>query len=1229
MNEAAEEPGVRHDGLLEHERKYLEEARWARARLSGRGKWRPTDPQLISARGDVCGMALSGGGLRSTTFNLGLLQGLHQLGLLKMFDYLATVSGGGYVGGFWTAWRHYHRQPDAPASHQTPQLFPASEQGARGAQLEEVRHLRELSNLLGPRPGLRSLDMRQLTATVLGALIPTLPAALAFILLAHLLWLLLASALFATVGPLPRRLLVSGGLMMLLTSGGLLLSEWLRSRQERQAKVSRGLPPEAWAQGPSGFGDYLPPMLLATGLVLVLWAWLIPGLPHGPWKLAGPAPETGGLHPRPLLHVFCPAGAWLGAAGLLVTLRWLGSRFMTPWMQSTTLAALDRVIRRLLQLAILWSFFAAFWMAGWLLHDYSRTNKLWLGIGGYEDLLKPLVGTVTALTALFARAQKLLGRRASEPVSPNLKDRAKSRIPQVLAAVILSLIAFGMVLLILTAADQHWLGWLMTGAGAITVLMLLFFDPNLMGLHVFYRARLARTFIGAAHGEAPGQLEPHSKDDLPINRLRSLPGPLHLICCAANDLSSVDPLASRDRGADSAVLSPVSFSVGSEWRSWRDIREEGGLVPTLAAAMTASGAAFQSRLGSMPMRQGPAVSFLMTAFNLRLGLWVPHPTRSRGQWYDRMLVGLPFYKELLGRSRARGQEVLLSDGGYFDNLGLYELVRRHCRFILVSDCGMDSDTGFDDLANAVRRVREDFGVEIRIDVSPLRANAESGLSRQPIVVGDIEYPDGDTGMMLLLTPTLTGNEPPDITQYKARNADFPHETTGDRFYDEAQWEAYRRLGEHVALTVFGPLRGTADEYDPSVARLFNRARSEWLPMPDGYEECFSRFAARTAELDAMLQREDAGRLSHEVFKEVGEMDLAAKKQVRMHERMPRRTRWRRPTEDEDAEARNPSPRELSEALRLLQRALRTMEEVYLAGELATHYNHPAYRGVMNYFARWTHSTLFRAWWPLLKTLGSPRFTHFLEQRFNLPKMSRADVGRLSTAEHGFAMSSWMYQGGRSARDETPEGEYVPGQRPIERLISYQLRMPGTSYSIQAAQLIARTHNSETGKPLFWDIDGGGGRQVLVWPSDNFYVPPGLRGVGIREDFLRQLTSSPALLDQRIFGGESAFSRGMLLVVRILVDRDASAARRNEWADEVQFYRAQGFEEPGPELEQWLCTVIDRELNLYPALPWARREDEHWLPYWLVRTYDPLVWMNENEGAPSASEAGEHEGPALH
>src|SRR5712691_9755984 len=64
----------------------------------------------------LTGLALSGGGIRSATFCLGVLQALHEQGMLRCFDYLSTVSGGGFVGGWWSAWLSRHSFNPAPAA---------------------------------------------------------------------------------------------------------------------------------------------------------------------------------------------------------------------------------------------------------------------------------------------------------------------------------------------------------------------------------------------------------------------------------------------------------------------------------------------------------------------------------------------------------------------------------------------------------------------------------------------------------------------------------------------------------------------------------------------------------------------------------------------------------------------------------------------------------------------------------------------------------------------------------------------------------------------------------------------------------------------------------------------------------------------------------------------------------------------------------------------------------
>ena len=100
------------------------------------------------------GLCLSGGGIRSATFSLGVLQSLARLQLLDKFDYLSTVSGGGYIGSWLTAWIHRHPRG---LTGVIEDLNRTSKAGSEDASLP-VRWLRNYSNYLSPHLGFFSAD---------------------------------------------------------------------------------------------------------------------------------------------------------------------------------------------------------------------------------------------------------------------------------------------------------------------------------------------------------------------------------------------------------------------------------------------------------------------------------------------------------------------------------------------------------------------------------------------------------------------------------------------------------------------------------------------------------------------------------------------------------------------------------------------------------------------------------------------------------------------------------------------------------------------------------------------------------------------------------------------------------------------------------------------------------------------------------------------------------------
>ncbi|HEX3769315.1 MAG TPA: patatin-like phospholipase family protein, partial [Polyangiaceae bacterium] len=125
------------------------------------------EPGVAFPARDYLGLALSGGGIRSATFNLGLLQALQEKGVLEHVKYLSTVSGGGYIGGFWSAWRA--RYPGAPFPSWSSDAF------TEGSEHPAVRHLREYSRFLIPRVGFGQLETWNAVVATLGGILVSVP----------------------------------------------------------------------------------------------------------------------------------------------------------------------------------------------------------------------------------------------------------------------------------------------------------------------------------------------------------------------------------------------------------------------------------------------------------------------------------------------------------------------------------------------------------------------------------------------------------------------------------------------------------------------------------------------------------------------------------------------------------------------------------------------------------------------------------------------------------------------------------------------------------------------------------------------------------------------------------------------------------------------------------------------------------------------------------------------
>ncbi|HEX6198711.1 MAG TPA: hypothetical protein VF150_00485, partial [Thermoanaerobaculia bacterium] len=149
----------------------------------------------------------------------------------------------------------------------------------------------------------------------------------------------------------------------------------------------------------------------------------------------------------------------------------------------------------------------------------------------------------------------------------------------------------------------------------------------------------------------------------------------------------------------------------------------------------------------------------------------------------------------------------LSGARQFEGLGLYELVRRRCSVILVSDAEADPGYSMRALSQAVLMCRTDFGIEVEIDVSGIEKDPDTGKSRDHFAVGRIRYdrvdPGAAAGTLIYWKPSLTGDEPLEVEALHKTNPTFPHEPARDQRFAEERFESYRSLGEHIALSVFG------------------------------------------------------------------------------------------------------------------------------------------------------------------------------------------------------------------------------------------------------------------------------------------------------------------------------------------------------------------------------------------------------------------------------------------
>ncbi|HEY0158999.1 MAG TPA: patatin-like phospholipase family protein [Thermoanaerobaculia bacterium] len=337
-------------------------------------------------------------------------------------------------------------------------------------------------------------------------------------------------------------------------------------------------------------------------------------------------------------------------------------------------------------------------------------------------------------------------------------------------------------------------------------------DPNSLTIHGFYKSRLVRAYMGASNDRRREAKDADITDAVPGDDVLLVDlkntdsgAPYHLINAMLNLVGSSD-LATQQRFSDSFLFS--KHWCGSMRTGFRPTPEYACGTISLGTAVSVSGAAASPEMGALS--PSAALAALLTLFNVRTGYWTPTPNQS--YWRTASVRLWPVYtlQELVSQTTDLLPFCYLTDGGHFDNSGVYTLVERGCSLIVYADCGADPAATLDDIGNLIRKVRIDFGTEITFDQQEILKLHQKQVHS---IEGQIEYseahmaaiglpPEERFATLVVIKPNVIGGEPVDVLQYGWTNGEFPQQSTADQWYDEAQFESYRQLGYISGVRTF-------------------------------------------------------------------------------------------------------------------------------------------------------------------------------------------------------------------------------------------------------------------------------------------------------------------------------------------------------------------------------------------------------------------------------------------
>ncbi len=1019
----------------------------------------------------LIGLAFSGGGIRSATLNLGILQALAELKLTRYFDYLSTVSGGGYIGSWLHAWNSRLKDPEQVREA----LSPAESPDPESAATHPIKWLRQYSNYLAPRSGLFTADAWSIAA--IWARNSLLNMIIIVLALAGLL--MVPRGVMSVFDIVYRRSPWSWIGLLPLAAAVFIIQQNLHSfgdedaRRDRFRFQQKGI--HLWVVLPV----FLSSMLVAAWLfevrngralsivdlrvtvaffVLLCFVSIFGGYREHFFDFSTAPPGKIWGWTKFLLAglVFNGISAAIGGLALIVAGRlfrlWTGDGAQwheLVWGPLVICTVYSLVI--ILHLGLFgrnlpddrrewWSRAGAvlsLWLVGWAVIAGTAVYGPWIvaKLTNYQFLHRDVGPLLTMLLGSGWLGTTIAGvlKGRSDKTGANTSDARSELIarvaPLVFVAGLLLLISFAVQMGAIALFGFGFVGMDRMEAGHFAFLSLLppvdawlafivclalalvfssRVDINQFSMHNFYQNRLVRCYLGASHRHRqPNRFTGFDpQDDFTVADLTppKYAGPYPIFNTALN-LASGEELAWQERKAEAFSFTPLfsGFAAtpteelgkpkakrGVTLHAYRPTARyavpNGGL--SVGTAVAISGAAVSPNWG---FHTAPATAFLLTVFNVRLGSWIGNPRHRRCWTRSGPILGLGYLLvELIGAANNKSSYVYLSDGGHFENLGIYELVRRRCRYIVACDAGQDATFSFDDLGNAVRKCRSDFGVEIEIDLSSIRprAGAESGsraLNGAHCAVGTIHYPDACRGTLIYIKASLTGDEPADVQEYAALHPEFPHQSTADQFFDESQFESYRRLGYHIGRSVFADAasrrltkQGAVQTLDSDRPRFFADLRQRWRASSPNTAASFTRHAQALVALMRRLRDEP---------------DLEFL-EAQMSPEWERLMQGATGTPSEEAPELLGLPPKISErraGFHFCNALLQLMEDVYLDLNLETEYAHPDNVGWMNLFRHWSWSAMFRVTWMISASCYGARFRSFCGDRLDLDPASIARI----------------------------------------------------------------------------------------------------------------------------------------------------------------------------------------------------------------------------------------------